>query len=59
MVRHDMAAAKAKLTSEQIRIAQGLLTPAERAAKAKAEAEKAERTAKEQANGVPLFGGQS
>jgi hypothetical protein len=55
MVRHDMQAAKAKLTSEQIRIGLGLLTPAEREAQEKRDAEKADRQAKDAAKGMPLF----
>jgi hypothetical protein len=55
MVRHDMQAAKAKLTSERIRLSLGLLTPSEREAQEKREAEKADRQAKDAAKGMPLF----
>ena len=55
MVRHDMQAAKAKLTSEQIRLSLGLLTPSDREAQEKREAEKADRQAKDAAKGMPLF----
>ena len=56
MVRHDMQAHKAHLESERLRLALGMLTPAERAAREQAEAERAARDAKEKAKGVPLFG---
>ena len=42
-------------TSEQIRVALDLLTPAEREAQARREAEKAQRLAKEATKGLPLF----
>jgi len=42
-------------TSEQIRWALGLLTPAELEVQARREAEKAQRQAKDAAKGVPLF----
>lgn len=42
-------------TSEQIRVALELFTPAELEAQARREAEKAQRLAKESARGVPLF----
>ena len=56
MVRHDMQAAKARLTSERIRLDLGLLTPKEREELAKREAEKAEKEAKKAALGTPLLG---
>lgn len=56
MVRHNMQAHKAHLESERLRLALGMLTPAERAAREQAEAERVARDAKEKAKGVPLFG---
>lgn len=55
MVRHDMQAAKAKLSSEQIRLGLGLLTPAEREAEAKRQAEKAREQARAATQGTSLF----
>lgn len=55
MVRHDMQAAKAKLSSEQIRLSLGLLTPAEQEAEAKRHAEKAQEQAKAATKGTSLF----
>ena len=55
MVRHDMQAEKSRLSSEQIRLGLGFLLPSEREALAKAEAEAAERAAKEAAKGISLF----
>jgi len=55
MVRHDMQKAKEQLKSEQIRLSLGLLTPAEKDAEAKRQAEKADREAKESTKGRSLF----
>lgn len=55
MVRHDMQKAKESLKSEQIRLSLGLLTPEEKAAEAKRQAEKADREARESAKGRSLF----
>lgn len=55
MVRHDMQKAKERQTSEQIRLGLGLLTPAEREAEAKRQAEKAEKQAREATRGRALF----
>lgn len=58
MVRHDMQAANQHVRSEQIRLALGLLTPAEREAEAKAEEEKRLKAAKDATKGASLFGDQ-
>ena len=55
MVRHDMQAAKAKVSSESIRLSLGILTPAEIAAAKKAQDEKAAKAAKKAALGAPLM----
>ena len=46
MVRHDMQKANERVRSEQIRLKLGLLTPEEKAAEAKRQAEKEARQAK-------------
>jgi|GEM_PF-6811388 len=55
MVRGDMHLAKQHLTSERIRLGLGLLTPAEREALAKKEADLAAQQAKVAAKGTPLL----
>lgn len=55
MVRHDMQKAKERLTSEQIRLGLGLLTPAERESEARRQAEQAEKQAREATKGPSLF----
>nr|WP_320132352.1 hypothetical protein [uncultured Holophaga sp.] len=55
MTRHDAKAHRQALTSEQIRISMGLLTPAEREAREKAETLRRQHEAKNAAKGTPLF----
>lgn len=55
MVRHDMAAHKAHLESERLRLKWGLLTPAEKEVQARLEATRMAREAKQAAKGEPLF----
>lgn len=54
MVRHDMQAEKSRLTSDQIRLSLGIEYPKEKAAREKAEAERAAKKAKAQTQGIPL-----
>lgn len=59
MVRHDMQKAKERVSSEQIRLSLGLLTPEEKAAEAKRLAEKRAQEAKEATKGRSLFDGEA